>query len=120
MGIAIHSANRAISVNCGASAETRSNHRNESEVPATKTIKAVVPPNMNLAKRTNERVAPCSSNNATTTSLNATPKLRNMKIVPESTGKIARDSNALGMRLMAALPIGITNKVNSEVMAKGI
>ena len=56
---------------------------------------------------------------ATTTSLNAKPGDRNMNRSPLTTGQAANDGSASGMRLMAALPMGVTTSETNDVRASG-
>ncbi len=56
---------------------------------------------------------------ATTTSLKANPRDRNMNSRPLTTGHAASDGSASGMRLMAALPSGVTTNETNEVRASG-
>ena len=49
----------------------------------------------------------------------AKPGLRTVNVVPESTGHVASDSRAFGMRLMAAAESGMAMKFKSGVTESG-
>jgi len=119
-GNASHSALRASAARSGASAETCSNHRRLSGVTVTRTMTAVNPAARYSVKRQRPARAPGSSSSATTTSLNASPTLRNEKRSPFSTGQTASEMSADGIRLSAALPMGCARKESSEVRTSGM
>ena len=70
-------------------------------------------------KRSSAGRAPGRSSIATTTSLSANPVLRSVNTIPVSAGHTASDSSARGMRLIAALVIGIARKTNSGESRSG-
>ena len=119
-GSASHRLAPAMAVSSGLRAERRPNQNRATGGMATITSSTVVSTASTVVKRARLRAEPRSSSRAMTTSLAASPTLRNRKSRPETTGQAASDSSARGMRLSVAPPMGWASRFSSEVNARGV